>query len=72
MGTTRSNKEALGKMGAEMMTFGSPVDRIKQDTRQGLTDILYGPFRIVGNIAMNTLKGIGKLFGNAPVIPISR
>lgn len=88
MAATRSNAEALGKMNdgigqivaapgnalIELMTFGSPVDRIKQDTRQGLTDILYTPFRMAKDTAWGLAKVSAKLLWagikNLPIFPV--
>lgn len=88
MGATRSNAEALGKMTdgvgqivaapgnalIELMTFGSPIERIKQDTRQGLTDVLYAPFRVAKHTALGAAKGSLKLLWagikNLPIFPV--
>lgn len=88
MGATHTNKEAISKMGEgigqlvaapgnaliELMTFGSPLDRIKSETRQGITDILYGSFRVAKHTAIGALKGSLKLLWagikNLPIFPV--
>ena len=88
MGATSSNREAIGKAAdgigqivaapgnalIELATFGSPLERIKQDTRQGLSDVLYAPFRVAKHTALGVVKGSLKLLWagikNLPIFPV--
>ena len=87
MGATGSNREALGRAGdgvgrliatpiealVEGITGGSPMERIKSNTRQSLTDILFLPGRMAKHTAVGLLKGTGKLLWkgitNLPIFP---
>jgi len=90
MSETASASHAVGKMGEglgqvvtapmasliELMTFGSPIDRLKQQTRQGISDILWGPFRVAGHLGKGAVKGVGRLawngITNAPILPFTK
>ncbi len=87
MGATHSNRDALGRAGdgvgrivatpvealVEGITGRSPMERIKSNTRQSLTDILLLPGRMAKHTAVGLLKGAGKLLWkgmtNLPILP---
>lgn len=73
-GAAKALVKAPGDALIELFTGGNPIAAIQNNTREGVKDILYAPFRIARNVGVGALKGAARLtwntIKNLPIWPV--